>query len=297
MKIKETLAKLNIFSQNSNSGLLGSLKKIFEKPAQDHSGSEDADDNNFQESEDQNDNKIMVTEEEEKEASNADDTTNLEDIADETEAPANEIKTRTMSFSKLKDILDTPTFNYESLIEQGKEYISFPELFKLTKITEESANVNRLAEFIQHKEIRLLSDKEKQNQIKAIQIYNKINIEDLCLDALKKDQALDSYEVFIVNRTKRAVKELESEITVLKQELQNKDIKESEAQSKQALIQTKERTIAEGRNSCNKWLQEKTAMELSLAEVCRLLGKGNNMTIGLVTEGKEGRSQIKNTKA
>ncbi len=297
MKIKETLAKLNIFSQNSNSGLLGSLKKIFEKPAQDHSGSEDADDNNFQESEDQNDNKIMVTEEEEKEASNADDTTNLEDIADETEAPANEIKTRTMSFSKLKDILDTPTFNYESLIEQGKEYISFPELFKLTKITEESANVNRLAEFIQHKEIRLLSDKEKQNQIKAIQIYNKINIEDLCLDALKKDQALDSYEVFIVNRTKRAVKELESEITVLKQELQNKDIKESEAQSKQALIQTKERTIAERRNSCNKWLQEKTAMELSLAEVCRLLGKGNNMTIGLVTEGKEGRSQIKNTKA
>lgn len=297
MKIKETLAKLNIFSQNSNSGLLGSLKKIFEKPAQDHSGSEDADDNNFQESEDQNDNKIMVTEEEEKEASNADDTTNLEDIADETEAPANEIKTRTMSFSKLKDILDTPTFNYESLIEQGKEYISFPELFKLTKITEESANVNRLAEFIQHKEIRLLSDKEKQNQIKAIQIYNKINIEDLCLDALKKDQALDSYEVFIVNRTKRAVKELESEITVLKQELQNKDIKESEAQSKQALIQTKERTISERRNSCNKWLQEKTAMELSLAEVCRLLGKGNNMTIGLVTEGKEGRSQIKNTKA
>lgn len=297
MKIKETLAKLNIFSQNSNSGLLGSLKKIFEKPAQDHSGSEDADDNNFQESEDQNDNKIMVTEEEEKEASNADDTTNLEDIADETEAPANEIKTRTMSFSKLKDILDTPTFNYESLIEQGKEYISFPELFKLTKITEESANVNRLAEFIQHKEIRFLSDKEKQNQIKAIQIYNKINIEDLCLDALKKDQALDSYEVFIVNRTKRAVKELESEITVLKQELQNKDIKESEAQSKQALIQTKERTIAERRNSCNKWLQEKTAMELSLAEVCRLLGKGNNMTIGLVTEGKEGRSQIKNTKA
>ncbi len=225
--------------------------------------------------------KQVGEDEEDDEAEESADDDGEETADDDGEEPKAESKGKTTSFAALKALLGAENYNYEEMVRRGDEFISFEELFKISKISSKGPSIDKVVEYLEGDAFAGIPLEEKKAKIAEHLKMEKINPKDLLADADRKDKALDTYEAFIVDRTN---------------DLRNRTVKEIQALSdeikeKQRQMEAKRAEFEKIRSDCSRWLSEKSEYERRLADACEVLGNRGAMTEGLVTQGAEGKNQ------
>lgn len=167
-------------------------------------------------------------------------------------------------------------FDFDKIVPQGAEWMSFPDLFKKAGVPrlKSGISLDEIINFVRMRKYENLTFEQKQAVIMAYLKKKGVSVRALLEDAVRKDKVIDTYEVFLNERISRRRMKFETEIEVLERK-----------------IEMRKKAIVEDAESLKKWNGSKLALENAMRDACAYLGNADKMTVGLVSEGFEGRVQ------
>lgn len=203
--------------------------------------------------------------------------TGLITCSDSTSIPeTNVMQTRTLSLTELQQEFDR-THKQQSGALSAELAVDFDRLFEAMKVPALSHgwNAKSVATYLQSNDILKLNRQETKQTLLRVLQENKVPLEDILMDAVNRDNALDAYEQFAHGKLQERTTKRQAEIAALEREI---------AQCNER-IQLTEKLQSQDEEAYQVWLRKKIAQEEDLVNVVSMITSENKISVGSVNSG------------
>jgi hypothetical protein len=200
--------------------------------------------------------------------------TGLITFADATKSPEPAaIQTQSISLAELQQKFKNPRQ------EQAAFSITFDALFQAMKVPSYAHgwSAESVRKYIESNDIAgLAHEKKKETVLRALK-ENNVSLEDIVVDAVRRDEALDAYERFAEKKLQEKKSQHQAEIAGLESEIENCHAK----------IRSLREMQARDAEEFGRWISKKTAHEEELVRVVSLITNESKISVGSVTNNKK----------
>lgn len=189
----------------------------------------------------------------------------------------------TISFADLKKKHDMHVFDFDKIIPDGQEIqdinaakIDYSFVFDKANIKplKNKWDIDHVVELVDSFKKEGMGSEQIKKTLFGLLKTDKVSVEAILDDVSERDAAIDTFEEFITNRITKREEALNDKKLDLLGEIAKTD-----------------KQIAEEKEYLTRWLTGKQELEATIVDACTYLGFAHAMTVGLVTQGAEGKSK------
>ncbi len=203
--------------------------------------------------------------------------TGLITCADSTKVPEPEaIRTQSISLAELQNEFKDGRKEQAGAAEFS---LDIDALFQALKVPTfaHGWSAESVRKYIESNDIAGLAHEKKKETILRVLKENNVSLEDIVVDAVRRDEALDTYERFAEKKLRERKAQHQADVAAL----------ESEIENCQAKIRSLRALQSRDVEDFEKWISQKTAHEEDLVRVVSLVTNESKISVGAVTKNRK----------